>query len=122
MGFISFKTCDTNRSIANSYSSRKTFKVHLITPDGRVFTEKDYQGYCQFGGKNYYDLLAELNGVDSHGCICINDYESKLRDIPNIVYPKLVEFLYKDVVGQYKCLPNPKRCKYQGYFYNEDFK
>jgi hypothetical protein len=45
MGFFSWKTCDTNRSIANAYSDELTFDVYMITPDGRVFHETYYDGY-----------------------------------------------------------------------------
>ena len=65
MGFFSWQTCDTDRSIANNASDRETFEVHMITPDGRVFTEKNYDGYGEFGGKDFYELLAELNGLGS---------------------------------------------------------
>jgi len=37
----------------------------MITPDGRIFTEKNYDGYGEFGGKDFYELLAELNGLVS---------------------------------------------------------
>jgi hypothetical protein len=63
MGFFSWKTSDTNRSIANDYSGRRTFIVHMITEDGRVFTEEEYEGYGVFGGKDIYELIAEMNGL-----------------------------------------------------------
>ena len=63
MGFFSWNTSDTERSIANSYSCRDTFTVHMITEDGQVFTEKDYDGYGEFGGKDIYELIAEMNGL-----------------------------------------------------------
>jgi len=63
MGFSSYKTSDTGESIANSYSSRPTFTVHMITEDGQVFTENDYQGYQEFGGKDTHVLIGELNGI-----------------------------------------------------------
>jgi len=121
MLFFSIKTCDTKRSIANSYSKKKTFDVHLITPCGQVFTEKDYDGYGEFGGKDYYELLAELNGAgqDREMGITIAFKDNPSGDnTPNVIYPKLVEFLDQDVETQYNRLPNPKSCKYQGYFYN----
>ena len=62
MGFFSWITSDTNESIANRYSNRPTFTVHMITEDGRVFTEPEYEGYGVFGGKDFYALAAELNG------------------------------------------------------------
>ena len=63
MGFFSWRTSDTNRSIANQYSGRETFVVHMITEDGRVFTEEDYEGYGVFGGKDIYELIAEINDL-----------------------------------------------------------
>lgn len=63
MGFFSWITSDTNKSIPSHYSNRKTFKVHMITEDGRVFTEDNYEGYGEFGGKDFYALAAELNGL-----------------------------------------------------------
>ena len=107
MGFFSWKTCDTNRSIANNSSSRITFDVHMITPDGRVFTERDYDGYGEFGGKDFYELLSELNGHDSDRSTGI---QISFRNNPGgddttgVIYPKLVEFLEKDVVAQYEKL------------------
>jgi hypothetical protein len=64
MGFFSWKTSDTKRSIANVYSGRKTFTVHMITENGMVFTEEEYQGYGVFGGKDIYELIAEMNNLD----------------------------------------------------------
>ena len=62
MGFFSWKTSDTEKSIPSHYSSRPTFKVHMITEDGQVFTEDNYEGYGVFGGKDLYVLAAEMNG------------------------------------------------------------
>lgn len=69
MGFFSWNTSDTERSIANSYSCRDTFTVHMITEDGRVFTEEDYEGYGVFGGKDIYELIAEMNDLCPGGDI-----------------------------------------------------
>lgn len=62
MGFFSWITSDTNRSIPANCSNRKTFPVHMITKDGQIFTENDYEGYGEFGGKDIYVLAAEMNG------------------------------------------------------------
>ncbi len=62
MGFFSWLTADTNQSIPSSYSSKPTIRVHMITEDGRVFTETNYEGYGVFGDKDFYTLAAELNG------------------------------------------------------------
>jgi hypothetical protein len=63
MGFHSWKTSDTKRSIANRYSGRKTFTVHMITENGLVYTEENYGGYGVFGGKDIYILIAEMNNL-----------------------------------------------------------
>jgi hypothetical protein len=69
MGFFSFITSDGNESIANIHSNRKTFPVYLATPgpNGKVFEEKEYNGYGVFGGKDIYVLIAELNNLLPNG-------------------------------------------------------
>ena len=123
MGFFSWNTCDTGESIANNCSARATFEVHMITPDGRVFTEKDYEGYGIFGGKDFYDLVCELNGLSGDRdagidfCFAGN---SNGDDTPGVIYPKFVENLERDVKAQYASLPNPESCEAQGFFYGDD--
>jgi len=34
---------------------------YLLSPDGEVYEEKDYQGYGVYGGKDAYALLAQTN-------------------------------------------------------------
>jgi hypothetical protein len=101
MGFFSWNTSDTKRSISNAYSSKDTFTVHMITEDGQVFTEDEYDGYGEFGKKDFYELVAELNGITEGDTetkrkkgidICFEDnptggYNGKFK------YPKLVENL-----------------------------
>lgn len=123
MGFFSWKTCDTGESIANNCSTRPIFTVHMIAPDGRVFTEEDYEGYGEFGGKDFYELLAELNGLGSDRSagidLCFKS-NSNGDNTPGVIYPKLVEDLESDVVAQYNSLPNPETCEAQGFFYGDD--
>ena len=63
MGFFSWKTSDTNKSISNIYSRRKPFTVHLIIEDGLISTESNYNGYGVFGGVDIYSFIGEKNGV-----------------------------------------------------------
>lgn len=63
MGFFSWKTQDTNRSIANIYSNKPTFKVIMLDNKGNKWVEENYEGYGEFGGKDFYVLLAEMNDV-----------------------------------------------------------
>lgn len=73
MGFFSYLTSDTQRSIPNIYSGIPTFTVYMITEDGQVFTENAYDGYGVFGGKDFFTLAAELNGLKG-------ETEDKTRD------------------------------------------
>ena len=67
MGFFSWKTADTNKSIPNIYAEEdfgvKGFTVYMLSPDGRKWKEAAYEGYGRFGGQDIYLLIAELNGL-----------------------------------------------------------
>ena len=71
MGFFSWKTQDTNRSIANLFSERKTFEVTMTDDKGNRYTEKNYEGYGVFNGKDFFNLIAEMNRPD----MCNGDEE-----------------------------------------------
>jgi len=64
MGFFSFKTSDTKRTIYNDSSRRgpSPSPVYMITEDGRSWREDSYGGYGGFGGKDIFELIAEMNG------------------------------------------------------------
>ena len=128
MGFFSWMTCDTGESIPSRYSDRDTFQVAMITPDGRAFREASYDGYGVFGGKDFYELLAELNGLEPDRDLgielCFKDNGSG-DDSPGVVYPKLVEILYEganeeSIARLYSSLPNPTSCPNQGFFYPDE--
>ena len=61
MGFFSWITQDTNRSIANRHSDKKTFSVTMTDDKGNKWTDSYYDGYGRFDGKDYYVLVAEMN-------------------------------------------------------------
>jgi hypothetical protein len=67
MGFFSFITSDTNTSIPNIHSRKPIFPVYMVTEDGQIFEEKEYDGYGVFGGKDIYILIAELNNLCPNG-------------------------------------------------------
>ena len=124
MGFFSWETGDTNRSICNIYSCRETFTVYMISPDGRTWREDSYEGYGEFGGKDIYDLIEELNGLKSEGerGLAIDMLSQKTNGTldfaeaakKGMILPKLSE---KPL--PYEKLPYPKDCEFQGFFYNE---
>ena len=130
MGFFSWKTSDTQKSISNIHSTKETFVVHLITEDGQIYTEYEYDGYGEFGGKDFYELVAELNGITegttdekrSKGIdICFDnngsgDYNGTFK------YPKLVENLpnKENWEQEWNKLPYPESCESQGFFYDDE--
>ena len=112
MGFHSFKTNDTNRSVSNVHSVRGSFDVYLKDNQGNVWHEPHYQGYGEFGGKDFYDLLAEMNGLGLDRSKGINlAFNSENR--AEIIWPNIFE--NPDLPWRND---EPKQCEYQGYFYN----
>lgn len=61
MGFFSWKTADSKKSIPNVDSGRNKL-VYLLQPDGeKAIEEAEYDGYGNFGGVNAYVWLARRN-------------------------------------------------------------
>jgi hypothetical protein len=127
MGFFSWNTQDTDRSIANRWSEYSTFKVDMMDDKGNVWTEKQYDGYGVFGGKDYYELLAEMNGVSSK--LEGKEYTEFMRDkgidiafkgngsgvgTKGVKYPNLVQFADDWTYDK----QGPGTCEYQGFFYD----
>ena len=129
MGFFSWKTQDTDRSIPSHYSNRKTFSVQMMDNKGNVFTEDNYEGYGRFGDKDFYELLAEMNGFESDKTGEAYTDEARgfginlaFKDNPNgigtkgVLYPNLIEQADGWVYNE----SGPDNCEYQGYFYDEE--
>lgn len=87
MGFFSFITSDSNESIPNIHSGRKTFPVYMATPgpNRKVFEEKEYDGYGVFGGKDIYVLIAELNNLCPNGT-----HEDKRMEAIALIYKTVI--------------------------------
>tara|TARA_R100000773_G_scaffold12074_3_gene11130 strand:- start:256 stop:615 length:360 start_codon:yes stop_codon:yes gene_type:complete len=110
MGFFSWNTQDTDRSIANSYSNEDTFKVIMTDDKGNQWEETNYEGYGEFGGKDYFVLLDEMNGGTGDRSRGIDLYYNKSYEVK---YPSLSE------CGAYY-FKKPEDCEAQGYFYDGD--
>jgi len=134
MGFFSWRTQDTDKSIANKYSIRRTFKVEMLDNKGNVWTENDYDGYGVFGGKDYYELLAEMNGVVERDKVELQGeaYTDYMRGeginlafskgngsgvgTEGIYYPNLIEM----AKGWTYEMSGPDSCDFQGFFYDDE--
>lgn len=111
MGFFSWKTQDTNYSIPNQYSPRETFTVFMHDNKGNVWEEKNYEGYGVFGGKDFYELLAEMNGLESDRDLGIDiAFSGKPYLSPNLTETKNWNWI--DI--------EPENCPDQGFFYGYD--
>lgn len=62
MGQFSWHAQDTHRPIYSTEGHQRP--VTLVGPDGQQWTETAYEGYGVFGGKDYYELVAELNAPE----------------------------------------------------------
>lgn len=122
MGFFSWRTSDTYRSISNAYSSRDSLPVYLITPDNEKIYEPCYEGYGVFGGHDVFALLARWNFPDK----CTGNEETD-RDIwfnltpderDDIKFP--LKFSENKNKNYDDLRPSSDDYKYQGYFYDDE--
>lgn len=109
MGFFSWKTQDTNKSIANKHSDRPTFKVVMHDNKANKWIEEDYDGYGVFGGKDYYELLAEMNGQEGRSAGISIEFGDKPFLAPNLTESEEWEWQNE----------KPYDCPDQGYFYDD---
>lgn len=114
MGFFSWKTQDTNRSISNRYSKLPTFPVVMLDNKGNEWIEENYEGYGSFGGKDFFELLAQMNGKTTREeGISLYFGESPCIS-PNLIEKvNLEDYVWVD--------ESPERCPDQGYFYEDPF-
>jgi len=127
MGFFSWITKDTNRSISNKSSSRGPLTVWMHTPDGKHYEEHNYHGYGLFGGEDYYVELARANPL-----LCVTEDSITGDELPEddlrsagidlefsgkkgIRYPIFTES--ETYTGDFftKC----ETCEDQGFFYDD---
>lgn len=118
MGFFSWITQDTERSICNTYSNRKPFRVIMLDDKGNKWVEENYEGYGVFGDKHYYELLAEMNGLEPNSSkgidLCFENNPTG-DNTPGVLYPNLVE-----LNNSKWCNTGPESCPEQGYFYSDE--
>ena len=125
MGFFSWKTQDTNETIWNIYSGHIPPTVVMTDDKNNNWIEKWYEGYGVFGGKDFFVLMAEMNGLTEE---VFKDIRSEAIDLMHsprsawseelqehmknrdILYPNLTEYSQN-----WENKP-PEDCPTQGYF------
>jgi hypothetical protein len=61
MGLFSWITQDTREAIRSNGSVKSKRKAFMHDNKGNIWEENDYEGYGVFGGKDFFQLLAEIN-------------------------------------------------------------
>ena len=67
MGQFSWITQDTNESIINDFNDGYVETAVMHDNKGNKWIEDNYEGYGVFGGKDFYQLLAEMNNLKVNG-------------------------------------------------------
>ena len=110
MGQFSWKTSDTNESISNLEPNM----VYMLDDKGNAWEEKEYEGYGEFGGKDFFSLVAEMNtdGANSDRGDGIDMYYSEGGERNfDIKCPRLV----RDKDASFESVPAPANCPHQGW-------
>ena len=88
MGMFSWYTQDTNKRIVAN--QEKT--IIMTDMFGNKWVEECYEGYGVFGGKDFYELLAEMNGLGSDRLKGIElAFEHAKGYNPFAIFPSLTE-------------------------------
>ena len=133
MGVFSWITQDTNKSIAiaGNPGGRKHMSVTMTDNQGNHWREHAYEGYGEFGGMDYYVLVARMNPslhseVEKEMRNKSNHFIENpisLRDIGIEIafgnYADEAKFPNLTEATQWQWIDNkPEDCEYQGYFYD----
>ena len=81
-GQYSWMAYDTDEQIGCERFNRIT--VYMFDDKGNKYKESKYEGYGEFGGKDYYDLLAEMNGFSKEDLNKKLSNGQKYKDLRNI--------------------------------------
>jgi len=120
VGQFSWISQNTNEAILESDSRKKAGlnqTVVMVDNNNNYYIEKDYQGYGVFGDKDFYSLLAEMNGQGSERIDGIDiSFSGKTYLSPNlyILTPgkNPEDFKWSDT--------KPKDDPNQGWYYNDE--
>jgi len=83
-GQFSWITSDTDQQIGSE--RQNTIDVWMYDNEGNSWYEKRYEGYGEFGGMDYYELLAKMNGyseedLEDKKVLKAMSYGKEMRDI-----------------------------------------
>jgi hypothetical protein len=87
-GQFSWMTQDTNQQIGSQ--EENMIPVYMYDNEGNSYYENNYDGYGEFGGVDYYELLDKMNGGDGDRSRGIDLAFEKIKTDSEILYPALV--------------------------------
>lgn len=89
MGQFSWFTQDDHTQIVDG----KKAVVYMVDPrDGVTYKEMCYKGYGVFGGRDYYELLADMNTK-----IALRDYDFKRKEYEELLSKKFEDLTADDI-------------------------
>lgn len=89
-GQFSWMAQDTGNQIGSEREN--TITVYMYDNTGNKWKETSYDGYGRFGGKDYYELLAQMNGLenaDRQDGVDLAHGKMKIKG--DVLFPALVE-------------------------------
>ena len=96
-GQFSWMTQDTGQQIGSQDGNQ--IPVYMFDDKGKYYYENDYEGYGEFGGMDYYELLDKMNGGSGDRSRGIDLAFGKEKTGSEILFPALVtkpdKFNYK---------------------------
>lgn len=97
-GQFSWFTQDSHQQIGCERSNR--IDVYMFDNKGNRWDERKYEGYGVFGGKDFYELVAEMNGYTKEDAKRVQVWKNELRQIGiNLAFDKK-GFKTKDPKGK----------------------
>lgn len=123
-GQFSWMAQDTGNQIGSE--KQNTIAVTMFDDKGNKWEEKSYDGYGEFGGKDYYELLAQMNGIENpnrQDGIDIAFDKKKVKG--KVLFPALVEdpkrFNFKKHDFTQEAESDPNQSWYQEEEYDDDY-
>ena len=121
-GQFSWFTQDTQQQIGSEREN--TITVYMFDNEGTKWKETKYDGYGRFGGKDYYELLAQMNGVENADRQDGIDLAFDKKQQGKILFPALVtnpNFNWKRHDFTEEAEHDPNQSWYQEEEYDDDF-
>ena len=123
-GQFSWMAQDTGNQIGSE--KQNTINITMFDDKGNKWEEKKYDGYGEFGGKDYYELLAQMNGIENpnrQDGIDIAFDKKKVKG--KVLFPALVEdpkrFNFKKHDFTQEAEHDPNQSWYQEEEYDDDY-